>query len=415
MTNAQPKSSREEMLMAIEVSEGEWRLAFTDLKSNRQVAVPAWNQAGLAREVVKAREHFGLGELARVRSCYEAGRCGFSLHRYLESVGIGNTVVDPGSIEVRRGRKHQKTDRLDAKKLAVMLTRYLIHGETDHWRTCRVPTPEQEAARRLDREHERLKKERTGHVNRIRALLSLHGISVSGLRRLKAEHLRDWSGKVLDVAWQAEIGRELARLRLVEAHIKEVEDQMLRQVESPVSAADRDASALYDLRGIGPIGAVSLATQFFSWRDFRNVKEVGAAAGLVDSPYNSGTSQVSQGISKCGSRRIRTLAVELAWIWLRLQPASALSQWFTRRFASGGKRLRRIGIVALARKLMVALWKYLRQGIVPEGAVFKRDARHGSGGAAGGVAAGTKRGAKKVRAKKVAVKKAGVTKLRVAA
>ena len=359
--------------MAIEVSEGVWRLAFTEQKGTRQKEVGAWEIESFRKEVGAARKRFGLGKTARVRSCYEAGRVGFSLHRFLEKEGIENLVVDPASIEVNRRRKHNKTDRLDAEKLLRMLVRYHVYGEKKCWQVCRVPTPEQESERRLDREYERLKKEQKGHVSRLRSLLALHGVRCAHLRELRSGSVRDWSGTLLGAPWQEEIGRELARLRMANEQIRELTGHMKEAIDSPQTHADQVAAQLHELRAIGRVGSTALSRQFFAWRQFQNRREVGAASGLASCPYNSGSLDVDQGISKAGNRRIRTLAVELSWLWLRYQPASALSRWYNRRFGRGGaKRMKRIGIVALARKLLVALWKYLEFGLVPEGAKLRR-------------------------------------------
>lgn len=361
--------------MAIEVSEAKWTLLFSDRKAVRLREVAAWDAGDFDRELAKAKQRFALGPHVSVVSCYEAGRVGFSLHRFLASRGVENRVVDPGSIEVSRGRKHRKTDRLDVTKLLQMLLRYEVYGEKTTWRVCRVPTPPQEAERRGDREHDRLQKERKGHVSRIRSLLATQGARAGSLKALRPGAIRDGSGALLAPALQEEIGRELERLAVLAR-------ERAAALRSPATPAQRDAAKLKELRGIGPIGSMALATQFFSWRDFRTVREVGAAAGLTGCPYDSGARRVEQGISKAGSRRIRTLAVELAWMWLRFQPDSALSQWYFERFGGAGRpakgggpqakrarRLRRIGIVALARKLRVALWKWLRFDTLPERAV----------------------------------------------
>jgi transposase len=342
----------------------------TDLRQpERMVTVGAWDQGEFVKELKKARGHFHLGDEAAVYSCYEASRCGFSLHRFLTGLGIENVVVDPASIEVSRRSKHAKTDRLDGERLLRLLVRYRAHGETRCWRVCRAPEPEAEGARRVDREHHRLKKERTAHVNRIRSLLALHGVAVSDVRRLVAGAIRDYAGQLLAVEFQEEIGRELERLALVDKHLEAVSAARNEALEHPKTPTDEKAAALLGFVGVGPVGALALAREFF-WRDFRTVREVGAAAGLTGSPYDSGNSRVEQGISKAGSRRIRTLAVELSWDWVRYQRDSALTQWYKERFAHGGKRLRRIGIVAVARKLLVALWKFLRTGQMPEGARY---------------------------------------------
>ncbi len=370
MTNTQAEESTAGLYVAMELSEKKWNLAFTDGTGERYVTVAAWDQRALREAVEKAKGHFGLGRQGRVRSCYEAGRCGFSLHRFLTSLGIENLVVDPGSIEVARGRKHRKTDRLDAAKLLRMLLRYWVYQERTSWRVCRVPSEAEEAARRVDREWMRQSKERTGHVSRIRSLLALHGVKVGGVRTLVVGAIRDWSGRVLAAAWQEEIGRELARLRAVDEQLRGLRRQMEAALEHPETRNDEWIAALESFPGVGVIGATALVRQFFGWRDFRNVREVGAAAGLTGCPFDSGEGTVEQGISKAGSRRIRTLAVELAWMWRRYQPESALTRWYEERFGHGGKRTRRIGIVALARKLLVALWKFLKWGLLPAGAVW---------------------------------------------
>lgn len=359
--------------MAIEVSHKTWRLASTDLcQPDRMVVLTAWDQRGLVEEVARAKEHFHLPEEAPVYFCYEAGRCGFSLHRFLTERGYGSVVVTPASIEQPRRSKHRKTDRLDAARLVRLLVRYVVHGERQCWRVCRVPTKEVEAARRLDREYDRLKTERTAHVNRIRSLLALHGNGQRDVLNLPVEALEDYAGEALPKEWQAEIAREFERLALVKKQLAEVDGERNEALAARRTRTDNRAWMLMWFRGIGPVGAVALAREFF-WRDFRNVREVGAAAGLTGCPYDSGTSRVEQGISKAGSRRIRSLAVELAWMWVRYQPHSALTLWFNKRFARGGKRMRRIGIVAVARKLLVALWKFLAGGDLPEGAIYEME------------------------------------------
>lgn len=374
MTNAQPEVNTQGLFLAIEVSEWKWRLAFSDLRENRQVEVDAWNTASFKKQIAAARKHFAVNSKTPIRSCYEAGRVGFSLHRFLATQGIDNLTVDPASIEVNRRAKHRKTDRLDAEKLARMLVRYHVYGETRCWQVCRIPTPEQEAARRLDREYDRLKKERKGHVSRLKALMALHGVRCTRVKDLHPGQIVDWSGELLAPAWQHEIERELERLTLADKQISEMETQMEHVLSAPQTPQDEMASRLHKLSSLGPVTSTALAHQFF-WRDFNNRREVGAAAGLTSCPYFSGGMQVDQGISRAGHRRIRTLAVELSWMWLRFQPNTALSRWYNERFGSGSKRLRRIGIVAMARKLLVALWKYLKWGIVPEGTILRRECR----------------------------------------
>ena len=314
-----------------------------------------------------------MGADAKVASCYEAGRDGFSIHRFLSSAGIENVVIDPASVEVPRRKRRSKTDRLDAAKLLTCLMRHRYLGDRQVWRLARVPGEEEEAQRRVHRERERLVRESTSHRCRIRSLLTLHGACVfdSRLSSLDVSLLRDWAGKALPENVRAELERETARLGMVEEQIAEIERRMRADVKEPRDDGDRKAAKLAQLKAIAETGARTLVREFFGWREFRNRREVGSLAGLTGTPYSSGESQTEQGISKAGNRRVRTLMIELAWLWLRYQPKSALSIWYESRFGGGNKRQRRIGIVALARKLLIALWKYLEYDLLPEGAELK--------------------------------------------
>jgi transposase len=359
--------------MAIEVSNASWLLGFTrDGQKLRRRRVRAWDQAAVWAEVQRAKEKLGLEPDVPVHSCYEAGRDGSSIHWFLQSGGVHNVVVDPASIPVERRMRRRKTDRLDVELLLRHLVRHHLHGERGLWRVLRVATPEQEEQMRLHRERERLVGEKNQHVNRIRSLLALHGIRVGKVRGLSVGDLRDWADRPLMPAWREEIERELQRLELVIEQIGVLEEQRDQRLRDAQTEAERKACKLMALRAIGPMGAWTLSHEFFARRDFRNRREVGALAGLTGTAYSSGESEREQGISKAGNRRVRTLAVELAWLWLRWQPTSKLSHWYQRRFGSGSKRQRRIGIVALARKLLVALWKYLEFDEVPVGAHFSR-------------------------------------------
>ncbi len=278
-------------------------------------------------------------------------------------------VVDSSSIEVNRRARRAKSDGLDAAKLYEMLVRY-VGGETRVWRVVRVPTAEQEDARRLHRELERLKKERNAHVSRMGSLAVLHNV------RLERIGGRDWQqrleglqGRLPAALWQ-EIARESRRLELVSTQIGAVERERQGQLEAMLKQGG-PLAALTQLRAIGVQSAWVLVRELFGWRRFANRRELAGCVGLSPSPYDSGASAHEQGISKAGNRRVRSLLVEIAWYWLRYQPHSALSQWFAQRFAAGGKRMRRIGIVALARRLLVALWRYLEHGVIPAGAQLK--------------------------------------------
>ena len=366
---AEVSASAPVLYMALELSNKTWRLALSDGAKRRQVAVPAADLAKLAEAVAKAKERFGLPAAARVLSCYEAGRDGFWLHRHLRSVGIENEVLDAASIEVSRRLRHVKTDRLDGERLLAKLIRHHT-GEPGGWSVVRVPSVEDEDARHLHRELERLKRERLAHRLRMQSLLVTQGIKVmtKSALRLRLGSLTLWDGRSLPLELKAELEREIERLALVERQIEQLEAQRRERLLNPSTEAERRIVHLMRLGAIGPTSAWLLVMEFFAWRAFRNRKELGALAGLVGTPYSSGEAERDQGISKAGNRRVRAMIVEIAWVWLRFQPGSALSQWYQRRFAGGGARMRRVGIVALARKLLIALWRYLEEGVIPEGA-----------------------------------------------
>ena len=357
-----------ELYMAFELGEKNWKLALSDgARSPSHYTVTAGDTAAVLECIAKAKARCELAQEASVHSCYEAGRDGFWLHRWLIEQGIDNIVVDSASIEVNRRARRAKTDRLDGDKLLAMLIRY-HGGERRVWSVVRVPTPEQEDARRAHRELGRLGRERTAHINRIRALLVLQNLRVKYVGGRLWQ--RWWSGHAgqLLPGVRAEIERESARLSLVRGQMRTMEAEQRQAV-----AADTEPQVvrLAQLRAIGIGSGWVLVKELFGWRRFHNRREVAGCLGLTPSPYASGESETEQGISKAGNRRVRTLMVELAWSWLRYQPESELSKWFTRRFAGGGKRLRRIGIVALARRLAIALWRYLEDGVIPDGAKLK--------------------------------------------
>jgi transposase len=376
MTHAQVTQTKnitgnDRLYIAFELSNTKWKLSFGNGIKNRQKTISARNIHQLMDEIAKAKQRFKMNDDVAIYSCYEAGRDGFWLHRVLENAGIQNVVVDSSSIEVNRRYRLKKTDRIDATKLLTMLIRY-IDGEQKLWSVLHIPTVEQEDARRLNREMERLKKERTAHKNRIRSLLVLHGIDlkVGAKFVIKLEAAVQWNGEALPQKIKAEILREHKRLSLINEQLWALESEKKEILGSGGRQAEI-VFGLQNLKGIGPVSAWILGFEYFGWRNFKNVKQVGAAAGLSPTPFNSGESEKEQGISKAGNRRVRSVMIEVAWYWLRYQPQSRLSQWFMQRFGPGGKRMRRVGIVALARKLLVALWKYLEQGVVPEGAKLK--------------------------------------------
>ncbi len=320
-----------------------------------------------------ARQQSKLGETsARVVSCYEAGRDGFWLDRWLRAQGVDNRILDPSSIEVPRRGRRVKTDKVDTVGLLRVLLR-LERGETEMTRVVRVPGVALEDGRRRGRERERLERERTAQRNRILGLLATQGVIGVKLSRRgwldRLEGLSTGDGRALGPALMAEIRRHGDRLALIEGQIKDLEAESRAALREDTALA-AGARALKRLKGIGDVFSSGLMHEAF-WRDFDNRRQVGGAFGLVPWAWASGDVHRDQPISKAGNRRARTLAIECAWMWVFHQPDSALTRWWRTRFAGGNKRQRKIGIVALARKLMVALWRYLNEGLVPEGAVIK--------------------------------------------
>jgi transposase len=368
------KGIPEVLYLAFELGRKEWKLAFSVGRGEkpRLRSLAAGDLRGLEQEIERARQRWGVAEGARVVSCYEAGRDGFWLHRFLLSRGISNTVVDSSSIEVNRRSRRAKTDRLDAQKLLKLLIRHDL-GEEKVWSVVRVPSVEQEADRQLHRDWEELKQERTLHRNRIQALLACQGITVKlgadfGER---LESLVLWDGSALPVPLQERLQREWERLELVEEQIRELKRQREEAVAAASDESLKQIQKLATLKGIGLTSAWLFVREFFGWRQFRNRREVAALAGLVPMPFQSGSTAHEQGISKAGNVRLRTMAIEIAWSWLRYQPTSQLSLWFRERYGPGSSRSRRVGVVALARKLLVSLWRFLETGVVPEGAILK--------------------------------------------
>jgi transposase len=367
-------STLSNLYLAFELGNKEWKLGFTigQGQSPRRRRIEAGDLAALRWEIGQAKKRFGLPEATPVLSCYEAGRDGFWLHRYLTASGIENLVVDSASIEVNRRAKRAKTDRLDVRKLLSMLIRY-HSGEKKVWSVVHVPSVEAEDKRHLHRELGTLKVDRTRHTNRIKGLLAGQGVRlpVQGDFLERLERVRLWDGSPLPPGLQSRLRREYVCWQFVDGHIQELEAEraeMLRTSSDPSVAQVRQ---LLRLRALGENSAWLFVMEFFGWREFRNRREVGSLAGLTPTPYQSGDEMQEQGISKAGNRPIRAMVIEIAWAWLRYQPQSELSLWFLRRFAHGSKRVRKIGIVALARKLLIAFWRYLAFGEIPAGAQLK--------------------------------------------
>src|SRR5574341_1031144 len=313
--------------LAFELGQAAWKLGFTPGLGQRprERTIAARDVTALLAEIERAKERFGLSADVGVVSCYEAGREGFWLHRYLVARGIENHVVDSASIEVNRRRRRAKSDRLDVGKLLLQLVRHRA-GERKALRVVHVPTVAEEDQRQLHRELLTAKRDRA---------------------------------------------RESAKVALLMGQIQQLEGERAEQLRRGTAPAVELVRRLLRLRGIGTNSAWLYVMEFFGWRQFRNRREVGGLAGLSPTPYQSGELSREQGIAKAGNRYIRAMAIEIAWGWLRFQPESALSRWYQERFGQGSSRIRRIGIVALARRLLVELWRYLETGAVPAGAVLK--------------------------------------------
>ena len=383
VNNLLPAASHDDAvgcLVAIELSKKSWIVAVNTPLSDK-----------ISRHTLKAgdgKELLDLCERIRTRvaretkrrveivSCYEAGYDGFWLHRLLEAHGIRNYVIDPASLQVDRRARRAKTDHVDVERLLRSLMAYL-RGEPKVWSVVCVPSVAEEDDRRLNRERGRLINERIQHVNRIKGLLAIHGIyDYQPLRRDRMQpldRLRTADGRTLPPRLKAEILRELQRLELVIGMIKAIEAERdaiaLAKAQTEHTSAKK-IQGLAKIKCIGPEFASTLVGEVF-YRSFDNRKQLASYVGLTPAHFQSGATCHDQGISKAGNAKARTVMIELAWLWLRHQPDSPLSVWFRGRVGKLKGRIRRITIVAVARKLLIALWRYLETGLVPDGAALK--------------------------------------------
>lgn len=360
--------------VAFELDDQGWKLAFgTKLGRRpwRRIVAPR-DRGGIVAAVEAAKERFGLDRRARVVSCYEAGREGFWLHRWLKAEGIENRVVDSSSIEVNRRARRAKTDRLDAAKLLRKLIRHEA-GERAVWSVVRVPSEAAEDARHLHRELVAVKRDRVRVTNRIQGLLATQGVTVKPRRDFleRLAEARRWDGSPLPPGLRSRVERAWEQREWLTERIRKLEAERRELLRTSEAEDVEKVRQLMELSGIGENGAWTFVTELFGWREFRNRREVAAAVGLVPTPYDSGASRREQGISKAGNRTVRWMTVQIAWAWLRHQPDSELSRWYSRRFGQGGRRMKKVGIVALARKLVIELWRYLETGALPEGAKLK--------------------------------------------
>lgn len=356
--------------VGFELSQETWKLALTSGMAATPLlrTVAPGDRAALLRVCAEARRRLGLPAGARVVSCYEAGRDGFWIHRWLTTLAVQNRVVDSASIEVSRRAKRAKTDRLDAFKLVAMLVR-VCHGERGGWREVTVPTAEAEATRHGSRERVRLVQDRTALRNQVRSWLVTGGTAMP-----RDAHgawwmtVRDWADQPLSAPLQGRIARAAARLALLDAQIAELEAAQVARVAT--APAGSPAQRLVALKGVATTSATTLLDEGLVWRAFRNRREIGALLGFSPTPFASGAVQHEQGISRAGNARLQSTMIQLAWQWVRWQPWSPLTQWFHAHFGPG-RRPRKVGIVAVARKLLIALWRWTTQGIVPAGALLK--------------------------------------------
>lgn len=368
--------NRQSLFMAFELGASKWLLGFSIGlgQKARKRTIDAGNLSAVQQEIEAAKEKYGLCANGVVKSCYESGRDGFWLDRYLQSMGVQNLVIDSSSIEVNRRRRRAKSDGLDVEGLLKLLIRHDL-GDKKVFSVVRVPSEEEEDRRHLHRGFRTLKKEKTRTTNRIRGLLATQGVGATRLDLSDGQlnGIRIWNGKGLGEGLKRRLKMEWQRFLQLRQQIRELKAERQSQLKGDERPEMVQVKQLNTLRAIGPESSWTLVHELL-WRDFRNRRQVGALVGLVPTPYDSGESDREQGISKAGNRHVRSIAIELAWSWVRHQPGSKLTLWFLRRFGGAGKRARKVGIVALARRLIIDLWRFLRTGVLPEGALLKSEA-----------------------------------------
>jgi transposase len=366
------------IFVSMELSRSAWLITSLSPGAGEKMSrhsVVAGDVAGLLERFarLKRKAEARVGRTFPILVIQEAGLDGFWIHRVLRGEGIESHVVDAASILTSRRRRRAKTDRIDGETLVRTLMAYK-RGEPRVCSMARAPTPEEEDRRRACRERKTLVAERVEHVNRIKGLLFAQGIfdyePLRRGRRARLEELRTGDGRPLPAHLKAQISRELDRLEILLTQLTAVEAERDALLKPARDAAPEPAAMLVRLKGIGPEFAAVLWSEGL-FRQFDNRRQVAAYAGLAPTPWKSGSIDHEQGVSKAGNPRLRTTMIQLAWLWLRHQPASALSLWFHERVQRLGGRMRKTTIVALARKLLVALWKYVTAGVVIEGAVMK--------------------------------------------
>jgi transposase len=366
------------IFVSMELSRSSWLITSLSPGGGEKMSkhsVPAGDTCTLLTRfsVLKQKAFARTGKLFPIIVIQEAGLDGFWIHRALQNEGVESHVVDPASIATSRRRRRAKTDGIDGEALLRTLLAYK-RGEPRVCAMVKAPTPEEEDRRRLCRERKVLIAERVKHVNRIKGLLFSQGVSgyepLRRDRRRRLDELNTGDGRPLPMHLKVQISRELDRLELLLEQIKAVEAERDALLAAQQVAAPAPAAMLLDIKGVGPEFAAILWSEGL-FRHFDNRRQIASYAGLAPTPWQSGSVDREQGVSKAGNPRLRTTLIQLAWLWLRHQPQSALALWFEERVRRNGSRLKKTTIVALARKLLVALWKYVTAGVVIEGAVMK--------------------------------------------
>ena len=366
------------IFVSMELSRSTWLITSLSPGGGEKMSkhsVPAGDVCTLLTRfsVLKQKALARTGKSFQIIVIQEAGLDGFWIHRVLQNEGIESHVVDPASIATSRRRRRAKTDRIDGEALLRTLLAYK-RGEPRVCAMVKAPAPEEEDRRRLCRERKVLIAERVKHVNRIKGLLFSQGVSgyepLRRDRRRRLDELRTGDGRALPMHLKVQISRELDRLELLLEQIKAVEAERDALLAAQQVAAPGPVAMLLDIKGVGPEFAAILWLEGL-FRHFDNRRQIASYAGLAPTPWQSGSVDREQGVSKAGNPRLRTTLIQLAWLWLRHQPQSALALWFEERVRRNGGRLKKTTIVALARKLLIALWKYVTAGVVIEGAVMK--------------------------------------------
>jgi transposase len=365
------------LAVALELAAGAWKIALQDGKHENPTIktvdadTPERRLQQAIDEIERVKSKWGLASGVRTVVLYEAGQDGFWIARALCALGLEALICDPASVLVSRHARRAKTDRLDAIRLVNTLRAWL-GGERDCMRVIRLPSVEAEAQRHHVRDRGELQKEVRQHRDRMRKLLRTVGCwdSANGdiAGRLASGTICGYGGSPLPPQLLARLQRECERLALVEQQFAALEKELIKELPIPVQER---VVKLQRLKAVGKVGAVRLVLELF-WRRFQDRRQVGACVGLVPQPFDSGDSHADQGISKQGNRRVRALLIEMAWLWLRYQPGSAISRWYAQRIGDGkSKRSKRVAIVAVARRLVIALWRYLEHDVVPDGAALK--------------------------------------------